>query len=176
MDSWNVASWAISVAMGLVGLVGGRLWARVRSSAVRRKRTAKLGALQTELDAQRLRGNQLEAEVHAQRARSFALERELEARESDWAQSSPSPFSFDAQTFQIERSLPTDAGPRPQDTDRIADLERQVHDLQDLVAKVSSRTHSSRTRSPQLPRNPPDSRRTAALPREAGSVEIEGTN
>ena len=140
MDSWSVASWAIAAVMGLVGLAGGRLWAYLRSSAVRKRRTAKLAALQAELDMLRLRSSELEAELHSQRARNFALEHELEAQESDWAQSSPTPFSFDAQTYQIDRLLSADTEPTLQATERIADLERQVQDLQDLLAKVSSRS------------------------------------
>jgi hypothetical protein len=152
MDSWSEASvaiaLAIAVSMGLVGVMAGRGWALVRSSAARRKRAGKMTALQTRLDEQRLRVGELEAELHAQRARGFALERELEARESDWAQSSPTPFSFDAQTFQIDRSLLTDDGSPSGDAARIADLEQQVRDLQDLLAKVTARPRSLRTRTP----------------------------
>lgn len=144
MDGWMVESVAIAAGMGLVGLVAGRGWAYLRSSSTRRKRAGKLAALQALLDQERLRASQLDAELHAQRARSFALEHELDARESDWAQSSPTPFSFDAQTYQIDRSLLPDGAPA--DSDRIADLERQVRDLQDLLSKVTTRVRSSRTR------------------------------
>jgi predicted flap endonuclease-1-like 5' DNA nuclease len=134
MGSFSVASGAIAVAMGLMGLAGGRLWARVRSSAARRSRAGRLTALRAELDKERLRAVQLEADLHAQRARSFALERELEARESDWAQSSPAPFSFDARTFQIDRSHPAE-GPAAE----IEGLARRVDAVRDgppLVQQV----------------------------------------
>lgn len=151
MDSWTEASVAIALAvavgMGLVGVMAGRGWAHMRSSAARRKRAGKLTALQARLDEERLLAGELEAELHAQRARGFALERELEARESDWAQFSPTPFSFDAQTFQIDRSLLAGDGSPTGDAARIADLEQQVRDLQDLLAKVTSRPRSSRARA-----------------------------
>lgn len=170
MDSWNMASLAIAIVMGLLGLAGGRLWAGLRSSAARRKRTGKLTTLQADLNAQRLQYSQLEGELHAQRARNFALERELEAMESDWAQSSPTPFSFDAQTFQIERSLMADAGAPQHDAVRIAVLERQVQDLQDLLAKVSSRARTQRSRSPQA-RPAPAAR--ATLIQDATNLAVE---
>jgi hypothetical protein len=155
MSSWETASLAIVVATGLTGLAGGRLWARLRSGSARRSRKGKLTALRAELDRQTLRAGQLEADLHAQQARGFALERELEARESDWAQSSPVPFSFDAQTFQIDRSLHIDPMSRAGDAERIAALEQQVRDLQDLLAKVSARPRPSRARSQQAPRQAP---------------------
>ena len=146
MDGWITESVAIAAGMGLVGVVAGRGWAYLRSSTARRKRAGKVAALQALLDQEKLRSSQLEAGLHAQRARSFALEQELEARESDWAQSRPTPFSFDAETYQIDRSLLAD-GESAQDGDRIADLERQVRDLQDLLSKVTTRARSSRTRT-----------------------------
>lgn len=154
MGSWEAASLAIAVAMGLMGLAAGRLWGRMRTSRARRGRAGTVTALRAELERQTLRAGRFEADLHAQQARGFALERELEARESDWAQSSPVPFSFDAQTFQIDRSLHVDSGTQPQDAERIADLEQQVRDLQDLLAKVSARPRSLRTRSSQPPRQP----------------------
>lgn len=171
MDSWNMASSAIAIVMGLLGLAGGRLWAFQRSSAARQKRTGKLTTLQADLDAQRLQYSQLEGELHAQRARNFALERELEAMESDWAQSSPTPFSFDAQTFQIDRSLMADA--LQHDAARIAVLERQVQDLQDLLAKVSSRARAQRSRSPQAR---PAPAAQATLIQEATNLAVEPGN
>lgn len=164
MDGWMVESVAIAASMGLVGVVAGRGWAYLRSSPARRKRAGKLAALQALLDQEKLRAGQLDAELHAQRARGFALEHELEARESDWAQSSPTPFSFDAQTYQIDRSLQPDGAP-VQDGDRIADLERQVRDLQDLLSKVTARARSSRTRT----------RRPVALVDEVTPTSVEAT-
>ena len=145
----------MAVATGLIGLAAGRLWARVGSSGARRGRSGKLTALRAELAKQQERTGRLEADLHAQQARGFALERELEARESDWAQSSPVPFSFDARTFQIDRSPLSEPATRPQDAERIADLEQQVRDLQDLLSKVSARPRSARARSSQPPRQAP---------------------
>jgi hypothetical protein len=147
MDSWTVATLEIAVATGLVGVIVGGGWAYWRSTASRRRRAGRLTALKARLNEEKLRASHLEAELHAQRARAFALERELEARESDWAQSSPTPFSFDAQTFQIDRLLlASDAAPPP-DAERVAGLERQVRDLQDLLAKVTTIPRSSRKRT-----------------------------
>jgi hypothetical protein len=154
MDSWEAASLAIAIAMGLMGLAAGRVWGRMRVSSARQGRKSALAALRAELEQQTLRAGRLEADLHAQRARGFALERELEARESDWAQSSPVPFSFDTQTFQIDRSLHIEPGTQPHDAERIADLEQQVRDLQDLLAKMSARSRPARARTSQLPRQP----------------------
>ena len=158
MDAANVASWATAVAMGLLGLAGGRLWARLRSSAARRHRAGKLTALRAELEQHKLRASALEAQMHAQRAHSFALERELEARESDWAQSSPTPFSFDAQTFQIDRST-------------TADLERQARELDDQRSKLP-RPRPTGMRSAQASRKLPERRHTAA----PAWVELDAAN
>jgi chromosome segregation ATPase len=147
MDSWTAATLEIAMATCLVGVIAGRGWGYWRSSEARRRRAGKLTALQAHLDEAKLRASQLDAELHAQRARCFALERELDARESDWAQSSPTPFSFDAKTFQIERSLLADDAAPGQDADRIAALEQQVRDLQDLLSKVTSRPRTSRSRA-----------------------------
>lgn len=168
MSSWEGASLAMAVAMGLIGLAAGRLWARLRSSGARRGRAGKLTTLRAELARQQQRAGQLEADLHAQQARGFALERELEARESDWAQSSPVPFSFDVQTFQIDRSLLVEPATRPQDAERIADLEQQVRDLQDLLSKVSARPRSARARSSQPPRQ------TAAWVDQAATDSVHG--
>jgi uncharacterized membrane-anchored protein YhcB (DUF1043 family) len=148
MSAWEATSWLIAAATGMLGLAAGRLWARLRSAEARRRRSHKLQALRTELQRQQLLAGKLEADLHAQQARGFELERELEARESDWAQSSPAPFSFDQQTFQIERSLQATSASQQQDAARIADLERQVRDLQDLLAKLASRSRPSRTVGP----------------------------
>lgn len=113
MDPWIASTLAIAAATGLVGLACGRLWARLRSSGARRSRSGKLKAVQAELERQTLRAGRLEADLHAQQARGFALERELEARESHWAQSSPAPFSFDAQTFQLDGPLPASRARQP---------------------------------------------------------------
>lgn len=154
MSAWEAASWLIAAATGMLGLAAGRLWARLRTAGARRARSSKLATLRTELERQQVRAGKLEADLHAQQARGFALERELEARESDWAQSSPAQFSFDAQTFQIDRSLHIAAASRAQDADRIADLERQVRDLQDLLTKLASRSRPSRGRSAHPARKP----------------------
>ena len=170
MDSWEAAPLVIAVATGLLGLAGGRLWARLRAGSARRSRAGRLTALRAELERQELRTRQLEADLHAQQARGFALERELEARESDWAQSSPVPFSFDAHTFHIDRSPHTVApASRPQDTERIADLEQQVRDVQDLLAKVSARPRPSRARS--LPPADAAGGKVEALSRRSESVQ-----
>ena len=147
MDSSTVASLVIAVATGLLGLAVGRGWAHLRSAGARRRRAGSLSALQARLGEQKMRADQLEADLHAQQARNFELERELEARESDWAQSSPTPFSFDARTFEIDRSLRAEDIAHAHDAERIADLERQVRDLQDLLSKVSSRSRPARTRA-----------------------------
>ncbi|KNZ33136.1 MAG: hypothetical protein AD742_07735 [Methylibium sp. NZG] len=118
----------------------------MRSSHARRRRAGKLAAVQAMFDQERLRREQLEAELHAQRARCFALEHELESRESDWAQSSPTPISFDAETFQVDRSPEPDAAGASLQADRIATLEGQVRDLQDLLSKVTSRARPLQAR------------------------------
>lgn len=150
MDSETMATVVIAAVMGMVGVMVGRGWAYLRSSGARRRRTGKLTALQARLDEEKLRASHLEVQLHAQLARGFALERELEARESDWAQSSPTPLSFDAQTFQIEHSLLAEDASTGPHAERIADLEQQVRDLQDLLSKVAARPRTSRTRTRTL--------------------------
>lgn len=145
MNGWLADSWAIVGGAALLGVAAGRGWARLRSSGARRRRAGKLAKVQALFDQEKLRCGTLEAELHAQQARCFELEQELEARESDWAQSSPAPFAFNAQTFQIERPLPVESVAE-QHANRVNDLERQVRDLQDLLSKVTSRARSSRTR------------------------------
>ena len=191
MDAANVASWATAVVTGLMGLAGGRLWARLRSSAARRHRAGKLTALRAELEQHKLRAGALEAQLHAQRAHSFALERELEARESDWAQSSPTPFSFDAQTFQIDRSTAADLQPQASEDPRSTLLLRQrptgVRSVQasralrerrhaaapawvelDAANSAHGTRHTSMDQDRQPPRQPPAENRRRADPRPAG--------
>ena len=162
MDSVNGASWAVAVAMGLMGLAGGLFWGRLRSSAARQKRAGKLTALRAELAQHQLRTGALEADLHAQRARNFALERDLEARESDWAQSSPTPFSFDAQTFQIDLSARADLHPWPQNASQDASLVLQVRELEDTRPTPPQRVRPPRSRSAHPSRKAPERRQVVA--------------
>lgn len=98
---------AVPFAMGLVGLVCSDRWQRHRSSRGQRNSAEKMAVLQSALDAQFQTVGNLQAELRAQRERCFALEGELEAGESDWARNSLALVSFDAQTFQVDRSTHT---------------------------------------------------------------------
>ena len=172
MDSVNGVSWAIAVAMGLTGLVGGLVWGRLRSSARHRHRTGKLMALRAELEQHQLRASTLEADLHAQRARSFALEREMESRESDWAQSSPTPFSFDAQTFQIDRSARADTRPWPQNAAHDAGLELQIRELEDPRSKAPLQARPPGARSVHPSRKMPERRQMVA----PAWIELDAAN
>ena len=113
MNSLSVAAWAVPFATALVGLVGGALWHQRRSSASQADGEHEVISLRAELDEQRQLASRLEIELHTQRAHTFALESDIEARESDWSRLSPTPVSFDAQTFQIERQTQADPASWP---------------------------------------------------------------
>lgn len=114
MNSLSVAAWAVPFATALVGLVGGALWHQRRSSASQADGEHEVISLRAELDEQRQLASRLEIELHTQRAHTFALESDIEARESDWSRLSPTPVSFDAQTFQIERYARAQPGLGPE--------------------------------------------------------------